>query len=73
MDINIPRIEAKETTVESVEIHEEFDNRNQCIEWSISFGTEWLGGAGESGDNARWIEWRKWIGESNELCKPDKY
>ena len=73
MDISISRIEAKETTVESVEIHEEFDNRNQRIKWSISAGTEWLGGAGESGDYARRIEWRKWISESNELCKPDEY
>jgi len=73
VDISISRIEAKETTVESVEIHEEFDNRNQRIKWSISFGTEWLGGTGESGDYARRIEWRKWISESNELCKPDEY
>lgn len=73
MDLRIPRIKAKETTVESVENHEESDNWNQRFGWGISAGTEWIGGAGESGDNARWIKWRKWISESNELCKPDKY
>lgn len=60
MDINIRGSREKESGTETTTIHEESDYWNQCVNWSVHDGTEWIGGAGESGDNARRVEWRKW-------------
>ena len=60
MDLELPCIETEENKAESATIHVESNNWSQCVDRSVSVGTEWIGSVGEIGDNARRIEWRKW-------------
>ena len=53
MDSTIPIIETKQTGTESAACHEESDNWNQCAEWNIGVGTEWIDSAAESGYHER--------------------
>ena len=60
MDSEFRDSKAKESDTKSTAIHEESDNWNECAEWNIGVGTEWIGSVGESGYHERWIVWWKW-------------
>jgi hypothetical protein len=54
VDSEFRDIKAKESDTESTAIYEESDNWNQCAEWNIGVGTEWIRSVGESGYHERW-------------------
>ena len=53
MDSDFRDRKAKESDIETTAIHEESDNWNQCAEWNIGVGTEWIDSAAESGYHER--------------------